>query len=217
MQPGQQGYGYGGQQQGYPQGYGVPPQAPYASGVSTEGIQSIAMPTMAALGARAATPILFRVMGMAGISLGGPMVYEVIRGLLGFVAIILYFVWFARFYGWVRAARGGTSYSTGLAIGGWFIPFANLVYPFLGLNDAWKRSSNGQGNPLIALWWISYLAATFLAVFSSLVASTHGAIVGHGPSTGTLLNGLGWLNTLSQVAAYGLWALLVKELTAKAR
>ncbi len=215
MQPGQQGYGYG----GGPQGYGVPPQNAYGpppgASALVDGIRSIATPTIALLGARAAIPVLFRLLGFAGIRLGSPMIYEGLRGVTGLVAIILYFIWFSRFYGWVRASTGATSYSTGLAIGGWFIPFANFVYPYLAMNDAYRRASNNQGSPLVALWWLSYIGTIVLSIFTSVSQTAH--LLPTDRSAMPLYEAIGWMNSLSQIAAYGLWAMLVKELTAKAR
>jgi hypothetical protein len=192
------------------------PAAHAAALPSTEDIRSIAGPTIIVLAVRAATPVLFYLLGMVGVGLGPPIVYEGIRGVLSFAGVVLYFVWFARVYNWLRAARGGTSFSTGLAIGGWFIPVANLVLPFLGLNDAWKRA-HGSGSPLVLLWWIAYLIATATSVTHSIVfaSGSYALPVGQEDLYHTMFQVLGWSKLGSQIVAYGLWAHIVREITTR--
>ena len=54
---------------------------------------------------------------------------------------------------------GGTpNWSPGWSIGWWFIPGANLVMPFLVVNDLNRRMAKGTGRPLFGLlltWWLS--------------------------------------------------------------
>lgn len=175
------------------------------------GVRSIADLTFYALAARAAVPALFRLMGMAGIHFGGRALYEGLRGLLSLVAVILYFIWFSRMYAWVRNTRGGTAYSTGFAIGAWFIPFVNFVVPYKALKDASDRTL-GAPSPLVSLWWAGYLSATFLTLFFSMLEGGAVRIDLGGPA---VLNGLSWLLTLSQIVGYGTWAKIVKDLSAR--
>jgi hypothetical protein len=171
--------------------------------------------TVILLALRAALPLVLRGLSLAGVG-QGPALYEWSRTILGILAIIFYFVWFARFYGWVRAAKGGTTYSTGLAIGGWFIPFGNFVLPALALGDAWKRANDGRGTPLVILWWLAYLGSTVLTVFFSLLSNPQLHLhIGEG--LGPVINAAGWVNLAAQVTAYGLWAFIVKQLTDQAR
>jgi hypothetical protein len=163
-----------------------------------------------ALGARAALPLVFRSLGMAGIHFGSIVVYDGIRGVFSLAAIVAYLFWFSKFYNWVRQARGGTAYSTGYAIGAWFIPFVNFVVPYRALKDGATKTF-GAPVPMVDLWWAAYLTVMFLNIF--FAAFDAGLDVG---SDG-LLNALSWLLTLSQVVAYGAWAKLVSELTARTR
>jgi hypothetical protein len=192
------------------------PAAHQAALPSTEEIRSIANPTSIVLGIRAALPALFYVLSMVGIRLGPPVVYDAIEGLLALVGVVLYFVWFARVYRWLRAARGGTSYSTGLAIGGWFIPIGNLVLPFLGLNDAWKRA-HGSSTPLVLLWWVTYLIATVTTVAQSVIFAQGSVALPTGQEDlyHAMFEALHWGNLASQIVAYGLWAHIVREITAR--
>lgn len=59
-------------------------------------------------------------------------------------------------------------WSAGWAIGGWFIPLANLVIPFLVFLEVWKRSAPGDrrlGSPgpgLLWCWWLAYVVGQVL-------------------------------------------------------
>jgi hypothetical protein len=59
-------------------------------------------------------------------------------------------------------------FSAGWAIGGWFIPLANFVIPFMVFLDVWKRSAPGDrrlGSPSAALlwcWWLLYVVGQVL-------------------------------------------------------
>jgi hypothetical protein len=86
------------------------------------------------------------------------------------------------------------------------------------LNDAWRRANEGKGTPLVILWWLSYLALTVLSVF---LAATNGMQIDNLPisvkAVETVFTVVDWLDRLVQMTAFGLWAFIVKELTAKAQ
>ncbi len=185
----------------------VGPASPAAAG-----LRSIAKLAFFALAGRAALPVIFRVLGMAGLGLGSQGVYDGVRLVVTVAAVVLYLVWFGKFYDWVRQSRGGTAFSTGFAIGSWFIPFLNLVMPYRALNDAATRTL-GTPAPIVGIWWAAFLCSTVLTTMFSLIFS--GAMVPIG-SAG-LLNALMWLMTISQIVAYGLWAKIVQDLSAKVR
>lgn len=61
-------------------------------------------------------------------------------------------------------------FGPGWAIGGWFIPFANLVIPVLVMQDLWRGSDPGtprgdvawrrsKGSALVGWWWAAHLLA----------------------------------------------------------
>jgi protein involved in temperature-dependent protein secretion len=174
-------------------------------------VHAIAGATVIALGARAALPALDRVTGMLDLPFIPYVLYEGLEAITALVAVILYFVWFARLYAWVRQARGGTEYSTGMAIGGWFIPFLNLVIPYRALNDAAKRTLGGPA-PLVGLWWAAYLVAMPLQLYFG--ALTPGSQIDMPPALFVLL---GWLSSFAQITAYGVWAKIVRDLTDRVR
>lgn len=56
-------------------------------------------------------------------------------------------------------------WTPGWAIGGWFIPFANLVIPFLVVRETWSRSDpasvnrndGGSSTTLVLGWWLLFI------------------------------------------------------------
>lgn len=201
-------------QPGYP--YGPNPYAPGAMGPApaTDAIAGAAKPALALIGLRAALPLITYVVPlyrmfppeMARAGMDG------VKSLLGLAALIAYFVWFAKYYGWVRAARGGTKYSTGMAIGGWFIPFANFVLPYLALRDAVRRGANDEGGGLVALWWASYLVLTMLTMTESVLIQTH-AHFGSVETMNLLLRLMYWGQFLLTVTSWGSLAYIVQRTT----
>lgn len=190
----------------------LPPTGYSPAPVTAAPVASAGTIAVVLLLARGALPLLFRALGMAGIRPASVGAYDGIRLVLSIAALVAYFIWFARLYGWVRTTRGTTSYSTGLAIGGWFIPFANIALPFLGLNDAYKRTMNGQGSPLVLLWWLGYIVMTLVSTYFSMLATNPSLAA----SSAEVMNALGWVSTALQVGTYGLWALIVRTLTSRA-
>jgi hypothetical protein len=91
--------------------------------------------------------------------------------LLGFVIFVLFVIWLWRAAKNNEAlGRVGARLGPGWAIGGWFIPFANLVIPLLILQDLWRgadsqapRGDPGwrarRGSALIGWYWAAYLVS----------------------------------------------------------
>ncbi len=75
-----------------------------------------------------------------------------IENLVGLVAMISFFVWIHAVFVAVRATGQRTSTSPGMAVGGWFIPFANLVLPCLSVREALE--SMGRPGILAVGWWL---------------------------------------------------------------
>jgi hypothetical protein len=75
-----------------------------------------------------------------------------------FVLLVIYLFKAAKNTERWQAARA--RWTPGWAIGGWFIPFANLVIPVLVVLDIWRRSPEDGREPGIAVviwWWVLYL------------------------------------------------------------
>ncbi len=88
---------------------------------------------------------------------------------------VCFLAWIYRAYENLRAL-GATDlkYSSGWAIGGFFVPVLNLVRPFQVVTEIWKASAPRSGRsgeaswkyettpPFIGLWWGSWLISGFL-------------------------------------------------------
>lgn len=118
--------------------------------------------------------------------LGGPDSYgalqtievvEIIVALLYFIAIIVAAVFFLM---WLNRAVKNLEplgvreykYTSGWAVGWWFIPFANLVMPFMVVRDLWKASVPGltgtdwkdlSAGPLMGFWWATWIISNVAA------------------------------------------------------
>jgi hypothetical protein len=104
-----------------------------------------------------------RIAGLAGLYL---------LGLL--VTAVVYLVWQARLRqaGEALGAQG-FRHSRGMAIGGWFIPFANLVIPKRAVDDLWRATDpeppsgfDITGRPvdgLVTGWWALWLISNMIA------------------------------------------------------
>jgi hypothetical protein len=92
-----------------------------------------------------------------------------------FFAVFVYICTAIPFAKWIYRAnlncRGfgaNLTYSPGGAIGCYFIPFANLVFPYEAMQEIWKASCNPadwkseRGSYLIGCWWAFWLLHSFL-------------------------------------------------------
>jgi hypothetical protein len=71
-------------------------------------------------------------------------------------------------------ALGATDlrWSPAWAAGGWFIPLASFVIPFLVARELWAKAAGAQAapSPLLAVWWSTWIAANILGVASNEAA-----------------------------------------------
>lgn len=92
-------------------------------------------------------------------------------GLCGMVLAVLTIIWWYQAYQAIeRTGATGRSWSAGWAIGGWFIPLANLIIPRLVLTEidrvsaaAAEGSVDWRTRPLLATsswWWGCFVAAS---------------------------------------------------------
>jgi hypothetical protein len=89
-----------------------------------------------------------------------------VENLASLVAIILVFVWLYRITKAIRANGGDTTLSPGMTVGGWFIPFANLVLPWLAVRSALRGVD--RNSALAGVWWLCWLAMSSLGMFHNL-------------------------------------------------
>lgn len=92
--------------------------------------------------------------------------------LAAFIATAVFFILFlhrAHKNLTVLGARG-MKYSPGWAVGGWFVPFLNLVRPFQVTREIWQASDptpeiDWRGSPvpaIVGLWWGAYIAESLM-------------------------------------------------------
>jgi hypothetical protein len=94
------------------------------------------------------------------------------------VSLVVFLVWIYRVSANVHAlgAKDLTA-SPGLAVGFYFIPFANLVMPPFVMGEIWRASAgpdqwrDEKGTGLIAVWWILQLVVNIGGLVTSLVKS----------------------------------------------
>ncbi|MEE6257583.1 DUF4328 domain-containing protein [Plantactinospora sonchi] len=81
------------------------------------------------------------------------------RTLTMLLAAVLVIVWFYRVRDNLDAFAGSApELRTGWAIGGWFVPFANLVIPFRVMADVARVSLFRPGTPgLVWAWWLPFV------------------------------------------------------------
>jgi len=90
-----------------------------------------------------------------------------LENLVTVVAMITFLVWIHRALAAIRQSGGTTSWSPGWAVGGWFVPLANMVIPWLTVRDALK----GVGKPtaLAGAWWLTWLLVIPLTMVQNLI------------------------------------------------
>ena len=138
-----------------------------------------------------------------------------VESLLHLVAFICFAIWLYRYTAAMRQQQGQTRYTPGMAVGGWFIPFANFAMPYLSLRDLWDRTPDrGQaptGGAIVGLWWASYW------LFSIVNAAVKLAPQLHLVTDPTVFASLGWLTTVLRITTYGSWLFIVKTLSERSR
>lgn len=101
--------------------------------------------------------------------------------ILSFVATIIFFLlWFRRAYANLHRLENShsiLSYSEGWAVGGWFVPFLNLVRPYTIMKEIWNETQSNipeklqrdglVGSSLIGWWWAAWLVYNFLSNLTS--------------------------------------------------
>ncbi len=128
---------------------------------------------------------------------GAMVAYLLLAGFVAMIAggialaqVIVGVIWMGRAYGNAQALGArGLSWSPGWAIGSWFIPFANLVIPFLIMTEIWKASDPRATEPeawrslptpgwMIALWvlWVASFLVSVVLGFALAIGSALGSL-----------------------------------------
>ena len=91
------------------------------------------------------------------------LVYALEKGVYGLSALlvaVLFMIWVRSEIVALRAAGVQTKTTPLMAILGWLIPFANLVFPVLAMNEVYKHRVPRVGSALPILWWALYVVST---------------------------------------------------------
>lgn len=140
----------------------------------------------------------------------------------GIATIVLFLVWLNRSYKNLHALRPTyLRFSSGWAVGWWFVPFANLVRPFQVVREVWSESdpeivegpmfvteSLHSAPTYMTLWWALWL----LANFATNIASKAGI---DGPSA-VFYSGIAFIISAAlTIAAAVLAAMVIRDITAR--
>lgn len=100
------------------------------------------------------------------------LVVLLVSSLLAIITVVLFAMWIYRAAANIVAAKvTGFDFTPGWAVGWYFVPFANLVQPFLAMRQIWNASHAGssdldRGDPILTLWWTAWLTSNITANIS---------------------------------------------------
>lgn len=113
---------------------------------------------------------------------------------------VVFCIWIYRAYKNLRAFRlGGLIHSPAMAPGSFFIPFANLVLPYLIMKEIWRGSDpafppletdpsdDARVTPLLLPWWLLFLGRGVAAWIAILVSHSERSLAALNVSTIALL------------------------------
>ena len=172
---------------------------------------------MVLFASNAAMFVLRRVLAMLGLSsLGLYNASESLSGLVTFIGVIFYLVWLHRVTAAVREAEG-SRFTPGMAVGGWFIPFANFVLPALSLGDVYRRVMKGENGWAVGTWWAAYLLTMSFRIFFAVPGFNRIYMALPDDMVRPVSSAVGWFATASMITAYGVWAFILYSVGQKAR
>ena len=120
-----------------------------------------------------------------------------------------------------RLGRPGTTFGPGWAIGGWFIPIANFILPFLQFRELWKGSDpaaprhsydwrNAKVSPVVWLWW-----GLFVAAYVVELATSYQVVVGTVTTIDTKSTGGSIAASACRIAAAAFFIVVIRRLTGR--
>ena len=200
--------------QAHAMGYAVAIPNRDASG---DRVRGIATTVIVLLATRGILPLVFRLFWMVmpkrqvrDLAAEATTIRSVFLGLetlLTIVAIIFFFVWLYRVVAMLIARGDRPRYSPGMAVGCWFIPFANFVMPPMAIADAWRRVLR-TGAGVVGGFWALYLVNMVLQVFLTNPELQRGIV--HSRETAMAFS---WLGTLVCMGTYASWIVIVKKIS----
>ncbi len=142
-----------------------------------------------AMGLLAVSCVIYAVWLVIDLTLLGPVSQSVppaeLAGALdasnwvGVLAVLVFIPTAALFLTWIHRAGSnlqplgthGQRFSPGWAVGWWFIPIMNFLRPYQALAEIW-RSTGGWPVAPVTWWWILWLAANSVGIFSLVYEGT---------------------------------------------
>ncbi|KAK1180498.1 DUF4328 domain-containing protein [Streptomyces sp. NBS 14/10] len=140
-------------------------------------------------------------------------IFEVFTGVLAIVLVVTFPVWFRRVYlNATFLAPGRQRYDSGMAIGSWFIPVAQLWMPKQMANDIWTSSTAPGTRPasraVLHWWWTLYVT-----MFVVVAVSTLAEALARSPEDNQVVAGLAIFDDLVTIPASVLAMAVVARIT----
>jgi hypothetical protein len=151
----------------------------------------------------------------------GQLVFGIVS-LLGSVPsialVVVFLVWQHRCHTQlVGLGRGeAVPYSPGLAVGCWFIPFANLVMPLLAVRGLFRAAHRGEDDEVpgyLVVWWLALVVIPVVGGVIGFVRGFSAAVGGGSVEPTTLTQVQSVLSTASVLLAGVLALRLIRDLT----
>jgi hypothetical protein len=152
-----------------------------------------------------------------------PAAMIILSGLVGLAIFVLLIIWLYRAAKNNEAlGRQNPRLGPGWAIGGWFIPVANFVIPFIVLDDVWRGSdpSIARGDPgwrrsstLGAIW--AWLVTAVIWYIPTIIASSTGDVRADEPEKVRRDDILRIIGAIAGIAAAVFAILVVRRVAAR--
>jgi len=151
-----------------------------------------------------------------------------LSSLVAIAAAVVVVMWCARIARNHRTLGRRTTWSPGMAAGGWFLPPVLFVIPMLFLQEAWRASEprtgagdgwrTGRAGPVVYVWWVLF-GIVPLAFLPQVVARYSSFQPETDDLAEIIVEDVAWQvgSSVVQMAAAVAWAVLVVGLTARHR
>ncbi|MEC8180007.1 MAG: DUF4328 domain-containing protein [Pseudomonadota bacterium] len=133
--------------------------------------------------------------------------------LIFLVSVVLVSMWIYRAHANLKERGIETESSPGMAVGWYFIPFANLIKPFQNMRDLWNEShleSDSYGEPapgLINAWWACWIIGSILSNISARME-------GYGDGSNMVVaNGMGAVSSVLLIACAVMLHRIIRQIT----
>lgn len=175
---------------------------------------------------RAGLPLALWALGRLGL-LGGIWPYiNYVETAFTLVIMIMLLVWL---HGVYADRRAQMPFSPGMAVGGWFIPIANFVLPWLIVRGAWKAYV-GAGAGIVGAWWLCWICETAFNVLQGMQVAVaynpdshvwmlfmpNGGSIDLPPGLGDVIGPIWWYSgIIFTVLAFGLLWKIVRKVNGR--